>query len=130
MIFVTGWNEWYVTRREEWNGVPNGMMDEFNDEYSRDIEPSTGDLKDHYYYQLVNFVRQYKGCRPIPTPSAATTIDITQSDAQWAAVEPYYAAYQDKHTPNNHVWFRLIRDCIIFAPTHTNFPFPYKLETV
>ena len=93
MIFVTGWNEWYVTRREEWNGVPNGMMDEFNDEYSRDIEPSTGDLKDHYYYQLVNFVRQYKGCRPIPTPSAATTIDITQSDAQWAAVEPYYAAY-------------------------------------
>jgi hypothetical protein len=42
---------------------------------------------------LVNFVRQYKGARPIPTPTASATIDLNASIDQWNAVGPYYAAY-------------------------------------
>ncbi len=98
MIFITGWNEWAMARINPWPegsaaSVPNAFCDQFNDEFSRDLEPTKGDLKDHYYYQLVNFVRQYKGARPIPTPSVQATIDITKDNAQWNAVEPYYAAY-------------------------------------
>ncbi len=98
VIFITGWNEWAMARAESWpegwaSAVDNAFCDQFNDEFSRDIEPTKGDLKDHYYYQLVNFIRQYKGVRPIPTPSQQATIDITKNNAQWNAVEPYYAAY-------------------------------------
>ncbi len=98
VIFVTGWNEWRVGRYKEWpEGFPtcveNGFPDQYNDEFSRDIEPTKGELEDHYYYQLVNYARQYKGARAIPTPSANVTIDMTAGNEQWKDVAPYYASY-------------------------------------
>ena len=98
VVFVTGWNEFRVGRYEVWPesgpaSVPNAFPDQYNDEYSRDIEPTKGALQDHYYYQLVNFVRQYKGARPIPTPSKAQTIDLNAGYDQWKTVEPYFGAY-------------------------------------
>ena len=98
MIFITGWNEWAMARIDGWpsgwdSEVPNAFCDQFNDEFSRDLEPTKRALKDHYYYQMVNFVRQYKGVRPIPTPTLQTTIDITKDNTQWNEVGPYYAAY-------------------------------------
>ncbi len=93
VVFVTGWNEWTAGRHETWADTENAFPDQFNDEYSRDIEPSKGALKDHYYYQLVNFARQYKGVNPIPTPSENATIDMAAGADQWKTVEPYYAAY-------------------------------------
>ncbi len=97
LVFVTGWNEWCASRYASWpdgghSVVTNAFPDQFNNEFSRDIEPSRGDLADHYYYQLTNFVRQYKGARPIPSPSQNVTIDMSAGIDQWAAVEPYYAA--------------------------------------
>ena len=100
VVFVTGWNEWTAGRYEIWPedegnpaAVENAFPDQFIDEFSRDIEPTKGALQDHYYYQLVNFVRQYKGARPIPTPTAKATIDLGGHASQWDAVGPYYAAY-------------------------------------
>ena len=93
VIFITGWNEWTAGRHEEWGGSENAFPDQFNDEYSRDLEPTKGALKDHYYYLLVNYVRKYKGVSPIPTPSVSASIDLNAGQDQWASVEPYYAAY-------------------------------------
>ncbi len=93
VVFVTGWNEFTAGRHEDWCGTENAFPDQYNDEYSRDIEPTKGNLKDHYYYQLVNFVRKYKGCNPIPTPTEKATIDLMAGTEQWASVGPYYAAY-------------------------------------
>ena len=93
IIFVTGWNEWTAGRYEEWGGVENAFPDEFNDEYSRDIEPSKGKLKDHYYYQFVSYVRKFKGAEPMPEASAEKTIDIAKDASQWDDVGPYYIAY-------------------------------------
>ncbi len=100
VVFVTGWNEFRVGRYEKWPenegnpaAVENAFPDQYSDEFSRDIEPTKGALKDHYYYQLVNYSRQYKGARPIPTPSINATIDLNAGQDQWTAVEPYYAAY-------------------------------------
>lgn len=93
IIFITGWNEWAMARIDGWCGTDNAFCDQFIDEFSRDIEPTKGDLKDHYYYQLVNFVRQYKGVRPIPTPTQQTTINIKNDNTQWEEVGPYYASY-------------------------------------
>ncbi|MCQ2429511.1 MAG: hypothetical protein MJ192_04170 [Clostridia bacterium] len=93
VLFVTGWNEWTAGRSESWGGVENAFPDEFNDEYSRDLEPTRGALRDNYYYQFVNYVRRYKGVRPIPEPSLAVSVDVNAGAEQWAQVLPYYAAY-------------------------------------
>ena len=93
VVFVTGWNEWTAGRHADWGNTINAFPDEYNDEYSRDIEPSRGDLGDTYYYQLVNYSRKFQGARPIPTPSVATTIDIKGGVEQWNTVAPFYAAY-------------------------------------
>ena len=93
VIFVTGYNEWIAGRYEEWQGVKNAFPDQYNAQNSRDIEPSRGILGDAYYYQFINFVRQYKGVRAIPEASAKTTIDVTAGTAQWQNVAPYFASY-------------------------------------
>ncbi len=98
LVFITSWNEWISGRYPSWPGnspasVENGFPDQGDDEFSRDIEPSKGALKDHYYYQLVNNVRRYKGVRPIPTPSEKATVDISADNTQWTNIAPYYASY-------------------------------------
>ena len=94
VLFVTGWNEWHAWRQPTpWAGVSNALVDQFSDEFSRDLEPTKGALQDHYYYLFVNYARQYKGATAIPTPGLSTTIDMTAGYDQWKTVEPYYAAY-------------------------------------
>lgn len=92
-IFVTGWNEWIAGRHYEWMGTVNAFPDQFCDEYSRDIEPSAGKMKDHYYYQLVANIRRFKGVgKPMET-SGGQTIDINGADSQWDAVTNEYFHY-------------------------------------
>lgn len=98
IIFVTGWNEWNAGRYESWPptaaAVENAFPDEFDETYSRDIEPTRGDLKDHYYYQLVDWVRKFKGARQVPLASAPKTIDWNADPAvEWADVGPEFIAY-------------------------------------
>lgn len=94
MIFITGWNEWVAGRFEEWLGVRNAFPDQFSDEYSRDIEPSKGDLKDHYYYQMVANIRRFKGMNPTPKVSGRKTIDIYSDEDMWKDVFPFYYSYR------------------------------------
>ncbi len=108
-IFITGWNEWRAGRYDEWCGVVNAFPDTFDDTYSRDIEPSKGDLKDHYYYQMVSYIRRFKGTNPLPAASESKTIDIYSEEDQWAAVSPNYLAYGGN---------TLARDCDGYTPYH------------
>jgi hypothetical protein len=90
-IFVTGWNEWLAGRWQEFNGVKGNMfVDEYDQEHSRDIEPMKGGHGDNYYYQLVSFIRRFKGTRPAPVASGCKTIDIAGDFSQWSAVGPEY----------------------------------------
>jgi len=93
-IFITGWNEWTASRFEKWQDVPNAFPDEFNDEFSRDIEPSKGELNDNYYYQMVSNIRTFKGVRPLPAVSAPKTINILDNTDQWADVIPEFKHYE------------------------------------
>ncbi len=83
IIFVTGWNEWIASRFQEWGGVENAFPDTFDDEYSRDIEPTKGELKDHYYNQLVYNIRKFKGVSKTLSYAANKTIDIKGDASQW-----------------------------------------------
>ncbi len=83
IIFITGWNEWIMGRFDEWMGVKNAFPDQYNDENSRDVEPSKGALKDYYYYQMVSNIRRFKGVSPVAVQTASKTIDINAGADQW-----------------------------------------------
>jgi len=116
-IFVTGWNEWVAGRMQyNWVGKPTPsvtIVDQYTDEYSRDIEPSKGDLKDHYYYQLVDNIRKFKG---VDKPQSGTqeknvnkTIDIFSNQDMWADVLLEYNHYTGStRDRNSNGWGDLV----------------------
>ncbi|MBE6772218.1 MAG: hypothetical protein E7547_08750 [Ruminococcaceae bacterium] len=104
IIFVTGFNEWIAGRWENWAGTENAFPDQYNPEYSRDIEPSSGILKDHYYYQLVENVRRFKGASPLPKTDAEKSIDINGPVSQWDSVLPEYNHYRGGENRNSAGW--------------------------
>lgn len=90
-IYITGWNEWVASRYEEMWGDLNAIPDNALDGYSRDIEPSTGMLKDHFYHQMVSYIRRFKGV-PTQAPSSGAVSDPAHID--WSAVTPVFRAYE------------------------------------
>ena len=105
-VFITGWNEWVAGRFEEWCGVTNAFPDEYNDEFSRDIEPSAGVLKDHYYYQMADFIRRYKGVKPTAADTVRRTI---RSFSDWDAVPRTYWSYAGNTFDRDDVAYGNIR---------------------
>ena len=105
-IFVTGWNEWIAGRHDNWIGTENAFPDQFCDEYSRDIEPSKGVLKDHYYYQLVSNIRRFKGMGENVKTQGNKTIDIYGADSQWNDVKNEYFHYTGSTRDRNSAGYR------------------------
>ncbi len=96
IVFVTGWNEWVAMRIRNWPAGPgyeNCFVDQYNPEFSRDIEPSNGVLRDHYYYQLASYIRKFKGASPIEKASDPKLMDVNGGYGQWANVGPVYNDY-------------------------------------
>ncbi len=89
-VMVTGWNEWIAGRFGQPHG-PIVFVDQYDEEFSRDIEPMKGGHGDNYYYQLVANVRRYKGTAPIPKASAPVSIDISGDFGQWEKVRPDFS---------------------------------------
>jgi len=102
-IFVTGWNEWIAGRFAEFNGIQEPVMfvDEFDEEHSRDIEPMKGGHGDDYYYQFVNYVRRYKGVRPIP-PVKPHAVQMDGQFDDWEKVEPEFRDTVGDPVRRNH----------------------------
>ncbi len=114
-VFVTGWNEWsagaQVMGKEinksllKWNFYPGAhlgkagkelktgdhyFIDQYNQEFSRDIEPMTGGHTDNYYYQLVANIRKYKGMEKPARGGAPVSINLNGNFNQWDKVEAVY----------------------------------------
>lgn len=101
-IFVTGWNEWVAGKFPSHDDSPehSWFCDQASPEYSRDIEPTrTGGIKDHYYMQLVNNIRRFKGIEPNPPLSAPVTI---RDFRDWQEVYPAYTDYTGDTRPRDH----------------------------
>ncbi len=108
-IFNSTWNEWgsfrYIWPEPVWPGLDHFLGhhmvegetwfgDDYNHEYSRDIDPMKGGHTDNYYYQLVANLRLYKGVRPPDVPSGPRSITIDGSFDDWNDVEPEYRDYK------------------------------------
>lgn len=92
-VFVTGWNEWIAGRFDEsspfYGDGPVTFVDQFDPEYSRDLEPMRGGHGDHYYYQFIGWARRFKGARPIP-PVVSQPIRVDGAFDDWQAVQPEF----------------------------------------
>ncbi len=91
-IWITGWNEWIAMRLPEFAGEKEPVMfvDQYTQEYSRDIEPMVGGHADAYYYQMVDYIRKFKGARNQPTAGHKQAIRIGAGFDQWKSVQPEY----------------------------------------
>ena len=88
-VMVTGWNEWTAGRFKDAQH-PIVFVDQYDQEFSRDIEPMRGGHGDNYYYQLVANVRRYKGVPAIPKASPPRAIPADAGPEAWEAVGPEY----------------------------------------
>jgi len=88
-VMVTGWNEWTAGKYSR-PKQPIVFVDQYDQEYSRDIEPVKGLHNDNYYYQLVANVRKYKGQTSVPLSTSMKTIDIASDFNQWNDVGPKF----------------------------------------
>jgi hypothetical protein len=99
-VFITGWNEWIAQRffSNEGNQTFLGQrvgkggtffVDQFSQEFSRDIEPMQGGHGDNYYYQMVDNVRRFKGTRELPAVSPRPIV-LDGSFDDWKDVAPEY----------------------------------------
>ncbi len=99
LMFIDGWNEWLAGRNKQWNGVANAFPDTYDDEGSRDMEPTKGDMKDNYYALLVDAVRKFKGTEKREAAGEEKTIDISDFSG-WSTVTPTFYGYKGKYDRN------------------------------
>ena len=111
-MFITGWNEWVAMRFESEGNqsiagelVPEGgsiFVDQYSQEYSRDIEPMSGGHADSYYYQLVAGIRRFKGIRELPKASPPKSISINGRFRDWEDVGPEFRDDAGDTTHRDH----------------------------
>lgn len=104
VLMITQWNEWMaqrfivdsstlsLTRPGAKQKVGETyFVDVYNQEFNRDIEPSSESLiRDNYYLLMVSNLRKYRGVRDIPVPTEIKSIDMEAGFEQWEDVQPEF----------------------------------------
>ena len=65
IITLSWWNEWTAQRLRADNGE-YVFTDNYNQEYSRDLEPMEGGHGDQYYKWMIEYIAAYKGYKECP----------------------------------------------------------------
>ena len=96
VAFVTQFNEWLVPFLTKKTNTLYTMkheillQDEYDIENSRDIEPMRGGYMDAYYFQLISFVRRFKGLDAPAVATAKVGGDFGADFAEWEKISPQY----------------------------------------
>ena len=109
VMMLTGWNEWiagcfHADTPQNMAGTTANWyyVDQFNCEFSRDAEPMRNQdgygIGDNYYYQMVDYIRQYKGINATPAADHQTSLNIYDL-SEWDAIEMTYmdSVYDIEH---------------------------------
>ena len=109
VMMITGWNEWIAGcfQSDSQQSMANSSagfsyVDQFNVEFSRDGEPMRNQdgygIGDNYYYQMVDYIRQYKGINATPVADDQTSINIYDLSA-WDSIDLTYmdSVYDVEH---------------------------------
>ena len=106
VLLISRWNEWVAQNFTDPadRGTDTGFVDQFNAEFSRDIEPMKGGYTDNYFYQMCSIIRRFKGVLPADGISGAHT--MTESDPavfeNWEKVSPVYTDFAGDTTHRDH----------------------------
>ena len=100
-VMVTGWNEWMAGR---WVRPENPLVfvDQYGEEFSRDIEPMKGGHGDNYYWQLIANVRHYKGVpRVAEKLRRRKRLLLPAAFEQWRDVRPEFSGHIGETAPRD-----------------------------
>ncbi len=99
MLLVTGWNE-LTAAVWETPGVPflgrvtsgkqGHIVDEFNQDFNRDLEIMKDGTIDNAFMQFLGHMRRYKGMLPPQKASPMKTIAIDGDGSDWSGVLPMF----------------------------------------
>ena len=103
ILFFTGWNEWTAQRQKPDASPAPYFVDQYNHEFSRDIEPLSGGFGDNYYYLMADFIRRFKGASGLPAFNQRKDIAIDGSFADWKDVAARWA--DDRGDVFHRNWF-------------------------
>lgn len=95
---IQGWNEWmaqYFPEHLQSGATSFGFVDQYNREFSRDLEPVKGAYTDNYFYQMCSIIRKFKGVEAPESDNGVKAIDINGSFDQWDGVKEYTDYYND-----------------------------------
>ena len=92
-VFITGWNEW-VAEKMIYNGRIQ-TVDQFDEEYSRDIEPCMNGFADNVYMQMIQNIRKWKYSSAVAYKNPSVTINVSSFDsAQWDSVKTVFRDFE------------------------------------
>ncbi len=100
VMMITGWNEWIAGcfHSDSDQNMANttakfSYVDQFNCEFSRDGEPMRNrdgyGIGDNYYYQMVDYIRLFKGIAETPVADHQTSVNIYDLST-WDNIELTY----------------------------------------
>ncbi len=105
VLMITGWNEWISGGVHQdppvyFANTTSRVMfiDQFNPEFSRDGEPMRNNegygFGDNYYYQMTDFIREYKGISKTPVADNQGSVNIydisSWDNIQMTYMDPLY----------------------------------------
>ena len=97
-LFITGWNEWIAGRwKIEWADGRKTFVDQYDHEFSRDIEPARGLHGDAYYLQAIDGIRKFKGVADAPRAVGGDGISFDSPWEKWRAVAPSLRDYRGEN---------------------------------
>ncbi len=108
-LFFTGWNEWTAQRFDASYGFePPYFVDQYNHEFSRDIEPLNGGFGDNYYYMMVDFIRKFKGTKRLPTFTDRKEVAVDGKFDEWKDTQAKWGDDKgDVFHRNHYGWGRI-----------------------
>lgn len=84
-VFLSTWNEW-VAQKQPYGHCGRSccyFVDQYNMEFSRDIEPSADALGDNYYMQMVSNIRRFKAVGGEIEPARPVRFTSLADDEGW-----------------------------------------------
>lgn len=105
-VFITQWNEWVAEKGYYSDLDKYWMCDNFNEEYSRDLEPCKNGYGDNFYLQTIQNIRRYAYEDEVQYRNPSVTIDVSDFDEkQWEGVKSVYKDFAKEAIERNWLAF-------------------------
>jgi hypothetical protein len=101
VLLISRWNEWIAQNFTSEMPTDTGYVDQFNREFSRDIEPMKGGFTDNYFYQMCSIIRRFKGVLPADGNTGCQTVDIDGGFGQWQEIAPVFTDFEGDTSHRN-----------------------------